>query len=599
MKKCTLLFLFLCCTMLIPGSILAQKKAKTPPTIDPFKDIESYIEKARNDWQVPGIGLAVVRNGQVIYAKGFGYKNVEQKTAVTPNTQFAIGSCTKAFTAFGVCQLAQDGKLALNQPLVKYLPDFKLHDEYAGEKLTPVDMLSHVSGLPRHDLAWYGSTRNREELYKAIPLFEPNVSFRQQWQYNNFMFMTAGYLIEKLSDQTWEAYTKAKIFAPLGMKEANFSVAEMQKNADYALPYGWENKPMGPVKKLDFRNIDAVGPAGSINASPNEMAKWVTMLLRQGKYEGQTLLAPKMVKELFKPRSIVSTELDSSYYTFHNLYGLGWFITDYRGHLRHEHGGNIDGFSANVALYPRDSLGIIVLTNMNGTGLPGVVRNYVADKLLGLSTVDWNERQLAPLKKAIKAGDEAAQKVQSTRKTDTKPSHPLSDYIGKYQNEAYGLFEIKASGDTLAGKFNTIELKISHYHYDVFSASEGPLNTQFSVLSNLRGEVEALEIELQPGVKPMRFERFNEALKSSKSELEKYVGDYDLMGTNIKCFLKGEVLYVNVPGQTDYELVPVEPNKFDLKIAKGYRLIFTEENGKIVAATFDQPNGKFTAKRKP
>ena len=598
MKNLSFILLLFCCIALVPSVLLAQKKTKTTVVTDPFKDIESYIEKARNDWQVPGIGLAVVRNGKVIYAKGFGYKDVAQKTPVSANTQFAIGSCTKAFTAFGVCQLSQDGKLNLGLPLKTYLPDFKLHDEYAGEKLTPIDMLSHVSGLPRHDLAWYGSARNREALYQAIPLFEPTVSFRQQWQYNNFMFMTAGYLVEKLSGQTWEAYTKAKILDPLGMKESNFSVADMQKSADYALPYGWEDKPMGKVKKLDFRNIDAMGPAGSINSSPNEMAKWVTMLLRQGKYEGHTLLSPELHKELFKPRSIVSTELDSSYYTFHNLYGMGWFITDYRGHLRHEHGGNIDGFSASVALFPRDSLGIIVLTNMNGTGLPGVVRNYVADKLLGLAMVDWSDKQLTALKKALKAGEEAAQKVEDTRKKGTKPSHPMSDYVGKYKNEAYGVFEIKTSGDTMAGKFNELEVKVSHYHYDVFSLSEGVLNTNFNVLSNLRGEIEALEIELQGGVKPIRFERFNEALKTTQSDLQKFVGDYDLMGATVKCFLKGDVLFVNVPGQTDYELVPVAPLRFDLKIAKGYQLVFAEENGKIVTATFDQPNGKFTAKRK-
>lgn len=598
MKNLHFIILLFCFTALVPSALFAQKKAKTAVVADPFKDIESYIEKARTDWQVPGIGLAVVRNGKVIYAKGFGYKDVDQKTPVSANTQFAIGSCTKAFTSFGVCQLSQDGKLNLGLPLKTYLPDFKLHDEYAGEKLTPIDMLSHVSGLPRHDFAWYGSARNREALYQAIPLFEPTVSFRQQWQYNNFMFMTAGYLVEKLSGQTWEAYTKAKILDPLGMKASNFSVVDMQKSADYALPYGWEDKPMGAVKKLEFRNIDAMGPAGSINSTPNEMAKWVTMLLRQGQYEGQTLLSPELHKELFKPRSIVSTELDSSYYTFHNLYGMGWFITDYRGHLRHEHGGNIDGFSANVALYPRDSLGIIVLTNMNGTGLPGVVRNYVADKLLGLATVDWSDKQLSALKKALKAGEEAAQKVVDNRKKGTKPSHPISDYIGKYKNEAYGVFEIKASGDTLAGKFNELEAKVSHYHYDVFSLSEGAVNVNFNVLSNLRGDIEALEIELQGGVKPLRFERFNEALKTTQNDLQKFVGDYDLMGATVKCFLKGDVLFVNVPGQTDYELVPVAPLRFDLKIAKGYQLVFAEENGKIVTATFDQPNGKFTAKRK-
>jgi CubicO group peptidase (beta-lactamase class C family) len=600
--KNNFLLLLLLCTISLPSGLLAQKKAAAAAAAavaaNPYRDIEAYIEKARNDWQVPGVGLAVVRNGKIIYAKGFGFKDLEQKTPVSPNTQFAIGSCSKAFTAFDVCLLAQEGKLSLSKPLVEYLPDFKLQDEYAGEKLTPIDMLSHVSGLPRHDFAWYGSARTREELYKSIPLFEPTFSFRQQWQYNNFMFMTAGYLVERLSGQKWEEFTRSKILNPLGMKETNFSVVDMQKGNDYALPYGWEDKPMGNVKKLEFRNIDAMGPAGSINSSPNEMAKWVTMLLRQGKNEGQALISPEIHKELFLPRSIVSTALDSSYYTFYNLYGMGWFITDYRGHLRNEHGGNIDGFSASVALYPRDSLGIVVLTNMNGTGLPGVIRNYVADKLLGLPRVDWNEKQLSALKKALKTMEDAAQKEEDSRKKGTKPSHPLSDYVGKYKNEAYGTFELKPSGDTLAGQFNTLPLKISHYHYDVFSAEVEGNKINVALLSNLKGEIDAMEVELEAGVKPIRFERFNEGIKTSKSDLEKYVGEYELMGATVKVFIRGETLYVNVPGQPDYELLATEDLKFDFKALKGYRIIFGAENGKVKTLTFDQPNGKFTANKK-
>jgi len=592
-------FLLLFCCAIWSFSVQAQKKNTPVAASNPFTEIDKYIEKARADWQVPGLGLAVVRNGKVIYAKGYGFKDIEQKTAITPNTQFAIGSCSKAFTAFGVCLLAQDGKLVLNKPLVNYLPDFKLQDEYAGQKLTPIDMLSHVSGLPRHDLAWYGSPKTRAELYKSLPLFEPAFSFREQWQYNNFMFMTAGYLIEKLSGQTWEEFVRAKIMNNLGMKETNFSVTDMQKSKDYALPYGWDGKPMGKVKKLEFRNLDAMGPAGSINSTPNEMAKWVTMLLRQGKYEGKALISPDMHKELFKPRSIVSTELDSMYYSFYNFYGLGWFLTDYRGHLRHEHGGNIDGFSASVALYPRDSLGIVVLTNMNGTGLPGVVRNYVADQLLGLPTVDWNDRQMGALKKILKANEAKSEETSGTRVKGTKPSHPMSAYVGKYKNEAYGTIEIKPSGDTLAGKFNNLELKISHFHYDVFTSILDENRTNFAMTSNLRGEIEALEMELQPGVKPIHFERYNEAMKTSKSDLEKYVGDYELMGNAIKCFIRGEALFINVPGQPDYELTPTENLKFDFKDVKGFRIAFGEENGKIKTMTLDQPNGKFTANKKP
>jgi hypothetical protein len=205
---------------------------------------------------------------------------------------------------------------------------------------------------------------------------------------------------------------------------------------------------------------------------------------------------------------------------------------------------------------------------------------------------------LGATKKAVKAGEEAEQKKVENRKLGTKPSHPLADYVGKFNNEAYGIFEIKPSGDTLAGKFNTIELKISHFHYDVFTANLDGNKINYSVTSNLRGEIEAVEIELQEGVKPIRFERFNEGMKIAKNDLEKFVGDYELMGTVIKCLIRRESLFLSVPGQPEYELLATDKLKFDLKDLKGFRIEFTEENGKIKAAILDQPNGKFTANRK-
>jgi CubicO group peptidase (beta-lactamase class C family) len=598
MMKNLLLF---CLSALISVQTLSAQKAKkaeaAPTNI--FSDIDTYIEKARKDWKVPGLGLAVVKNGKVIYAKGYGFKDVAGQKAVTPNTQFAIGSSTKAFTAFTVLKLAEEGKIDLNKPVQTYLPDFKLHDAYAGEKMTPIDLLCHRSGLPRHDLAWYGADeRSREELFKGLSTLEPTVSFRGLWQYNNLMFMTAGILVEKMSGKTWEDNVREQIFQPLGMKGSNFSVKDMQKTPDFAFPYKWADQPFGEVVKTDFRNIDAVGPAGSINSSPNEMANWVIMHLRKGKYEGKQILSEAQHKLMFQPYSIVPGELDSSYYTFHTLYGLGWFLTDYRGHLRHEHGGNIDGFSANVALYPRDSVGIVVLTNMNGTGLTSVVRNYVADKLFGLPTVDWNDRNLKALKKTLdKAKD--APKADSSAPLANAPSHPLEDYAGIYDHKGYGKLSIEKVDKGFKATLNTLSMDLVHKHYDVFDAKFNGQSLPAQFMSNVGGKIDAVEVVLEAGIKPIRFERgASAAIQTTTSDLQKFLGDYELMGTPVKVFLKGETMYVNVPGQPDYALRKVKDLEFEFADVKGFSLKFEEADRKVKAVTFVQPNGSFKAERK-
>ena len=574
--------------------ILTKVPAQTPSFAKQAKELDKYIEKALEDWKVPALGLAIVKNGEVLYTKGYGYRNLEDKIPADSKTLFAIGSSSKAFTAATVVQLADDDKLDLDEPVKTYLPDFQLFDEVATKEMTARDLLSHRSGLPRHDFVWYGSDKSRKQLYESLKHLEPTASFRQTWQYQNLMFMTAGYLVEELSGMSWEAFTKARIFDPLEMNNSNFSVEDMKKSDNAALPY---REKEGEMIQMKYRNIDAIGPAGSINSNVEDMSKWVIMQLNGGKYGDEEVVSSSGLTQMHSPTMIMPGSVSDE--VFYRLYGLGWMITSYRGHLRVEHGGNIDGFSANVGLFPRDSIGIVVLTNMNGTRITGAIRNYVFDKLVELEEIDWSQRLLGDIEKAKKAQEEVESDDVSQVK-GTNPAHPLEQYAGKYEHPAYGLVSVIVEDGKMSVKLREFDMAVEHYHYETFQADHDLLGKQkFTFITNEKGEIANLSTVLQLGVDPIEFERVVEAMEIATTDLEKYIGDYEIASVTLKIALESGTLTMTVPGQPVYDLVPTKEHEFQLKNMDGFKVIFTIDfNGNVDGLISSQPNGDFKAKRK-
>ena len=555
---------------------------------------DQYVEKAMKDWNVQGFAVAIVKNGKIVFAKGYGLRDVKNNLPVTPQTLFAIGSCTKAFTSASVCLLVDDGKIDFDKPVIEYLPTFRLFDDYVTMHITPRDLLCHRSGLPRHDLVWYGADDlSRKDLFDRLKYLEPSKGFREVWQYQNGMFMTAGYLVEQISGQSWESFVQKKILDPLEMKSTNFSIYDMQKASDYSKPYA-ENKDV--LKEVPFRNIDAMGPAGSINSNVMDMSNWVMMQLSEGKFKDNQIVSSGTLHQTHMPQMVIPGELNDE--VFYSSYGMGWMITSYRGHLRIEHGGNIDGFSASVCLLPRDSAGIVVLTNMDGTTLPSVVRNYTIDKILDLSEIDWNARLLKDINKMKDEMKKTEDKKEEV--SNTTPSHPLKDYVGKFEHPAYGTIEIKNPGDDLTILYHGFDMKMKHINYDIFETKDDrypPVKIFF--LTNPNGEVDKITSKLQEGVKDIEFKRVFEKKSVSGSELEKYVGEYEISGTVITVDLRNKTtLIMTVPGQPQYELIPTKDNEFALKGLDGFSVKFNPATGKITEVVFNQPNGVFTAKKK-
>jgi len=593
-------------------SAMAQSSKKSAGISDKlFTGLDTTFTRVLKEWKAAGFAVAVVEKNKVVWSKGYGYRDVENKLPVTPNTQFAIGSCTKAFTSTVIGMLNKDGKVEYDKPVRTYLPDLKFFNDEMNDKVTLRDMMCHRTGLPRHDFSWYlFTTDSRDSILQRIQYMEPAAGLRERWQYNNFMFFLQGMVAEKLTGKSWETNVKERIFTPLGMTNSNFSVKDMAQNADAAI--GYDVRHDSVIHKMDYYNINAMGPAGSINSSATDMAKWVTAWINDGKADGKELIPTGYRNEAISGQMIISGGLpdkENPDVQFSN-YGFGWMMSSYRGHYRVEHGGNIDGFSASTCFFPSDSIGIIVLTNQNSSAVPGIVRNYISDRLLNEKYVDWSSNGKKQIDKMTKAMKDAKKSTSSNRKLNAPMTHPLKDYEGVYSNKGYGSFTIAIKNDSAFVFAKDKILWLDHYHYDVFNAwmmekkqkpdtvDQEATKVQFNL--NLSGDPESASIQMEPSIKPIVFTRMAKEMKVTKDDLSKYVGDYELVGAIAKFYLKGEkTLYVLVPGQPEYELSAIEKDRFALKIFSGYFVKFAlNEKGEVTDVTFQQPNGNFKATRK-
>ena len=279
--------------------------------------------------------------------------------------------------------LHKDGKLDLDKPANNYLSGLRFYNDEMNNGISVRDMMSHRTGLPRHDYSWYYfNTASRDSFVQRIQYQQPTAKLRDRWQYNNFMFLAQGSIAEKLTGKSWEQNIRENFFQPLGMSKSNFSVADLAKAEDASVGYGLKKDSI--IKKIPYYNIDAMGPAGSINSSVTEMSSWLMTWINGGKYNGKEIIPASYFAQAISTQAIIGAGLPTKERpdVHFSTYGLGWFLASYRGHYRVEHGGNIDGFSASTSFFPTDSIGIVVLTNQNGSRIPAIVRNILSDRML-------------------------------------------------------------------------------------------------------------------------------------------------------------------------------------------------------------------------
>jgi CubicO group peptidase (beta-lactamase class C family) len=338
--------------------------------------IEEKLEKRRKELGIPGMSLVIVRDDQIIYMKGLGYKDFEKQVAVTPDTQFAIGSATKAFTALSALMSVDDGKLSLDDPPKKYLPYFKINNPDTDAKITVRDLMCHSSGLNRTDLAMITGKLSRQELIQVAGEAKPVAGLREKFMYQNLMFTAAGEIVATVQKQPWEQIIPDRIFTPLGMTNTTLSMKQMEKVKDFSYGYDY-NFDTKETRRLPFRDIDQVAPAGAINSSARDMAQWLRFVLNGGTVNGKRLVSEKNYDEWIKPQMKIGGT---------SSYGLGWFLQQWNGLKVVQHGGNIDGFNSLVAMIPEKKLGFVMLTNVSASSLGGELMPIVWQGLLGEPT---------------------------------------------------------------------------------------------------------------------------------------------------------------------------------------------------------------------
>lgn len=580
---------------------LARADAPAAAATSALEGFDEWVDAARMAWKVPGLALAIVKDGEVIESRGFGQRDVGTATPVTSKTLFAIGSCTKAFTTFAMGSLVEKGELDWDEPVTSYVPEFRLKDPATTALMTPRDLITHRSGLPRHDLVWYNATTlSRRDLVDRLRFLEPSAGLREKFQYNNLMYLTAGYVIERITGGSWEDAVRARILQPLGMARTNFSAADSQEDADFARPNRERNET---IEVIPFRTITNMGPAGSINSCADDMARWLHANIDGGKSSGRALVSASTLGEIQKPQMVTGAEIERPDISPAS-YGFGWMVETYRGHQHVAHGGAIDGFVAHVSIFPKDRVGIVVLANREATPLPGLVARHAADRLLALEAVDWNGDALAKEAQSKATEKEARAGRNSARHPGTAPSHDLAAYAGTYRHPGYGELGVVAQATGLHLTYNGITTPLEHWHYDVFEATTKAIDPAFEDLkfnfrTNSEGAIESVVSQFEPALGEIVFERAPDARLSDPAYLARLVGDYDLKPQVLSVGLEGTTLTLKVVGQPKYHLVPSPGDRF---VVREHALIsvefVTDETGSIAAMRVLQPEGVATARRK-
>jgi CubicO group peptidase (beta-lactamase class C family) len=542
--------------------------------------LESVIEEELDRFRVNGAAVAVVKDGEVILSRGFGLRDVEQKLSTTDQTLFPIGSTTKAFTSAVIGTFVDEGLLEWDRPVKEYLPSFQLSDPVATKELTLRDMLSHRSGLPRHDklmLMYSSGGLTRAELVERLRYLQFNKSFREAWQYNNLIYMAAGYLIEVVSGQTWEDAVKERLFDRLGMTNTNLWVAELMKSDDHSLPY---SKKDGEIVEVPYRPIEIIGPAGSINSCIADMSLWLLLHVEQGRAEGGQILSGSALKEIHTPAIVMPS--DAIPWEEVNLvgYALGWVVEDFRSHRVLWHNGGIDGFKTIISFIPKERVGVVVLSNRFPSYAPEAIAYRVYEELLDLEPLPWGERY-NELAETMEAGTSEMRAFRRSKSKNEPPTHPLDDFAGTYKHPGYGHISFEIEDGELVADLHDLRVTMEHRHFNVWDAQEHLLDesTPFAFFSDIDGEIAKVEARLEPSVDPIVFHKEANPMLSDPEFLERLTGNYEFSSWTLVVDRTESSLKASSSVLGSFELVPGLGLRFEAKGQPEVRFEFALDDG--------------------
>ncbi len=440
-----------------------------------LETIDQLCRRALADFNLPGMAVSIVLNDSVVFSKGYGVRDVRSGAAVDGDTRFAIASNTKAFTAAGLAMMVDEGKLQWDDPVRKYLPWFTLYDPYVSENITIRDLLCHRSGLATFsgDLIWYGTNHPREQVLRNARYLKQAMGFRSGWGYSNILYLAAGEVLEQASGTSWDEFMSRRIFGPLGMRNTNTSVRELDLAGNTAIPH---NEVNGRNIAIEYVNWDNIGPAGSINASANDMATWLRLQLRRGNWRGQTLWNEARTWEMwenYSPRPVSKWQREQMPSRHWNGYGLGWQLMEYGTCKVVSHSGGYDGMISMTTMVPELGLGVVILTN-NNNSVPSALSFEILDEFTAVKeNKDWLAFFLDRNREEERESEKSLQDLKAERARGTQPSLMPDKYCGTYRSEMYGDVVVRAipDSDALIIDFTPTALfkgELTHWHYDTF-----------------------------------------------------------------------------------------------------------------------------------
>jgi CubicO group peptidase (beta-lactamase class C family) len=440
--------------ILVLASLSSLASGAGSPPAQPLSPaaIDATVARAMRAFQVPGMAVGIVKDGKLLYAKGYGVREVGKPGRVDADTLFQIGSNTKAFTAAALAILVDEGKIHWDDRVIDYLPQFRMYDPYVTREFTIRDLLTHRSGLGKGagDLMFFPATDfSREDIIHGLRYLKPASGFRSEYAYDNLLYMVAGQIIPAVTGKSWEDFVTERILDPLQMRPCAPSYGRISDRSDVAAPHVVIK---GELKAVPVVNMDVIGPAGTINCSINGMAKWLETQLAAGKTPtGQPLFSPERSEEMWTMNSVFSLDplLASMYRTHFNGYALGWEVQDVLGYKRVAHTGGVLGSVTWVTMIPELKLGVLVLTNQESDAAMTAVGNQILDAYLSAPRRDWVDTALAyeaGRDAAAKTAEDAAANVASSAQP---PSLPLDAYAGTYRDPWRGAATVRLEGGKL------------------------------------------------------------------------------------------------------------------------------------------------------
>jgi len=572
---------------------------------------DRYVQDAMPGWHCPGVAIAVLRGDDVLYRAAHGQRDVEQGLPLTPDTRFAMASVTKSFTAMSAALLVDEGKLGWDQPIREVVPELILHDAYATAHLSLRDMLSHRSGLPRHDLAAWRLDLPRAEFVKRMRHLRLSAGFREKFQYNNLMYYLTAHVVERVTGQRWEDFVRERIFEPLGMTASNFEPEPPRLGQENALGYRVDRDEDGEARgllPLPFGAHTQLSPgaAGALFSNLDDQVRWLRLHVNVGRFGETRLVAPETCAQMHLPVTVKpgggpwGELMGNTVFT----YALGWNVEPYRGHTLVQHGGNVEGHSLRVGFVPQERFGIVVLTNGARMPLRDALFYEALDRALGLASRDWSARMHGLFDAEFRGMARGKTTARRERVPDAPPSHALGDYAGAFGADGYPDFAVRGEGDALqarlVGSLDWTPLR--HLHFDVFEWDLLDFDERMPVrfLTNDQGEVDAVALPIEPAVDDVTFRR--RPVELPGPVIEALLGTFDtpIAGLAFAFGRRSGKLTVTASGGSAEELTAYRLDDDVVALrAERVRYEFAREGDRFERLTVKAPGLVWEAVRRP